>query len=144
MICLGPGSLFTSVIPNLLVSGIPKAIQESRALKAYFTNLMWQPGETMGFSAYDHVDAIHKHSKSNLLDYVVLNTRPITGALRRRYAAEKVFPVKNDIPKLEDVGLKVIGDNLLAASDKIRHNSQTTAAIAVKLAQEGRLRRAED
>src|ERR1700732_1363983 len=62
LITLGPGSLFTSVIPNLLVKDIPQAIRRSRALKAYFVNLMWQPGETIGFRASDHVEAIHQHA----------------------------------------------------------------------------------
>jgi len=141
LICLGPGSLFTSVIPNLLVGGIPKAIQESAAVKAYFVNLMWQPGETMNFTAYDHVAAIYRHARRRLLDYAVVNTYPITGALRRRYAAAKVFPVKNDISRLEAAGLRVIGANLLAETEKVRHDPQATAAIAVKLAREGRRRR---
>src|SRR5882724_1765528 len=62
LITFGPGSLFTSVIPNVLVQGIPQAIRRSRALRAYFVNLMWQPGETIGFRASDHVDAIHRHA----------------------------------------------------------------------------------
>ena len=140
LISMGPGSLFTSVIPNLLVSGIRKAIQASPALKAYFVNLMWQPGETMDFSASDHVAAIHRHARRRLLDYAVINTYPITGALRQRYAAEKIFPVKNDVALLEEEGLQVIGANLLATTAKVRHDSQAAAAIAVKLAREGRRR----
>src|SRR5579885_1776971 len=68
LITLGPGSLFTSVVPNLLVEGIPEAIRNSPALKAYFVNLMWQPGETTGFNASDHVKAIYKHAKIPLID----------------------------------------------------------------------------
>src|ERR1700689_4068085 len=98
LITLGPGSLFTSVIPNLLVEGIAPAIQRSRALKAYFVNLMWQPGETIGFRASDHVKAIHEHAGVDLLDVVVVNTTPIRPAQRRKYAAEKAQPVVNDIP----------------------------------------------
>ena len=141
LICLGPGSLYTSVIPNLLVSSIPAAIQRSAALKAYFVNLMWQPGETMYFSAHDHVAAINKHARRKLLDYVIVNTYPITGALRRRYAAEKVYPVENDTPKLESAGIRVLGANLLAAAEKVRHDSKAAAEVAVELAKEGRARR---
>jgi len=141
LITLGPGSLFTSVIPNLLVGGIPKAIAESAALKACFVNLMWQPGETMNFSAYDHVRAINRHARRSLLDYVVVNTRPISGALRQRYAAEKVFPVENDTPRIEEAGIKVVGASLLARADKVRHDPSAVAAIAVRLAEEGRRRR---
>ena len=141
LICLGPGSLFTSVIPNLLVHGIPEAIHRSAARKAYFVNLMWQPGETMGFSAADHVAALHRHSVTGLTDTVVLNTRPITGSRRRHYAAEKVYPAQNDYPRLHELGLRVVGRNLLARGDKIRHSPQAIATVAVELAQEARASR---
>jgi len=144
LVCLGPGSLYTSVIPNLLVSGIPSAIERSQALKAYFVNLMWQPGETMGYSAFDHVRAIRKHARRELLDCVVVNTRPISGLLRRRYAAQKVLPVDNDITRIEDQGLKVVGADLLGQSDKIRHDSTALAEVAVRLAREGREARRND
>jgi uncharacterized cofD-like protein len=141
VICLGPGSLYTSVIPNLLVEGIPEAIRRSPARKAYFCNLMWQPGETIDYKASDHVAALHRHSIEGLADTIVINTRPITGARRRRYAAQLVYPVQNDYPRLAELGLRVVGRNLLARGDKIRHSPQTTAAVAVELAQEARASR---
>ncbi len=141
LICLGPGSLYTSLLPNLLVSGIPGAIRRSPALKAYFVNLMWQPGETMGFRASDHIEAIHDHAGAGLFDLVVVNTRPITGAMRRRYAARRVFPVENDMPRLARMGLRVVGRNLLAQGDKVRHSAESSAAVALDLAAEGRTRR---
>ena len=73
LITMGPGSLFTSVIPNLLVDGIPEAIRRSRALKACIVNLMWQPGETVDFTASDHIEAILRHSAKGLIDVVVVN-----------------------------------------------------------------------
>ena len=138
LITLGPGSLFTSVIPNLLIRGIPEAIAESRAIKAYFVNLMWQPGETTGFTAFDHVDAIHRHAGRRLLDCVVVNTRPISSALHRRYAAERSQPVDMDVDRLKAAGLRVLGEDLLAEGDKVRHDPARTAAVAVGLAGEGR------
>jgi len=143
LICFGPGSLYTSVIPNLLVDGIPKAIQSSPARKLYFSNLMWQPGETISYKASDHVRAIYRHSVNGLLDCVAVNTRPISGAMRRRYAAERVFPVENDIPRLEEMGLEVIGRNLLARGQKVRHEPAVIAAIAVEIAAQARGRRAK-
>src|SRR3954464_13510621 len=71
VITLGPGSLFTSVIPNLLVKGIPDAIHSSQAIKAYFVNLMGQPGETTDFRASDHIRAVHQHARCKLLDYAI-------------------------------------------------------------------------
>ena len=107
MITLGPGSLFTSVIPNLLVSGIPKAIRQSRALKAYFVNLMTQPGETTNFSASDHVLAVDAHAGGKLLDSVVVNTSGISPALRRRYAEQNSAPIgcdDADVAAIEAMG----------------------------------------
>jgi uncharacterized cofD-like protein len=140
LITLGPGSLFTSVIPNLLVTGIPKAIAKSKATKAYFANLMWQPWETMHFSAADHLEAIHRHAGRSLVDCVVVNTHHIGGERRRRYAAQKVFPVEVDLPRLEAVGVEVIGRNLLAKGDKVRHDPAAAAAVAIELAARARRR----
>jgi uncharacterized cofD-like protein len=142
LITLGPGSLFTSVIPNLLVSGIPAAIRESRALKAYFVNLMSQPGETTNFAASDHVRAIHEHSGGKkLLDYAVVSTSRISPAMRERYAEQNAAPVENDLEAIEGLGLAVLKANLLRKGPKVRHNSAALADVTVKLAIEGRIRR---
>jgi len=143
---LGPGSLFTSVIPNLLVDGIPKAIAQSPALKAYFVNLMSQPGETTNFRASDHVEAIYRHSKREILDVCVVNTRAIRGEVLDRYQANAARPVENDIGNLERLGLKVIADDLLRMSgkrvhEKIRHDSSVIGAIAFDLARKGHKRK---
>jgi uncharacterized cofD-like protein len=141
VISLGPGSLFTSVIPNLLVDGIPAAIRRSKAVKVYFVNLMWQPGETSDFRASDHVRAIHRHAGGKLLDYAVVNIRPIPSAVKRRYARESALPVENDIDSIFKMGLKVMAGKLAQLSDKVRHDPAATASVVIKLAQEGRRRR---
>jgi uncharacterized cofD-like protein len=141
LISLGPGSLFTSVIPNVLVEGIPQAIASAPAVKAFFVNLMWQPGETMEFSAADHVAALKEHAGGNLLDYVVVNTRPIGPALLTKYALRKALPVKNDLDRLNGLGVKIVGRDLLEEGEKIRHDPAATAAVAIELAAEGRLRK---
>ncbi len=142
LITLGPGSLYTSVIPNLLVDGIPAAIRRSRALKAYFCNLMWQPWETMQYSAFDHVAAIHRHAGARLIDVAVVNQRPIAGALRRAYAAQKVFAVENDTPRFADEGIELISRNLLQTKgEKVRHDPALTAAVVLELAVRGRQQR---
>jgi uncharacterized cofD-like protein len=138
LITFGPGSLFTSVIPNVLVEGVAEAIQKSRALKAYFVNLMWQPYETMNFSAYDHVTAIERHAGRQLLDLVVVNTHPISGGMRQRYASERVFPVENDLFRMVDQGIEVVGRSLLARGEKVRHDPELTASVVVELAQRAR------
>ena len=140
-ITLGPGSLFTSVIPNLLVEGIPSAIRRSAAIKAYFVNLMWQPGETTDFRASDHVRAIHQHAGRKFLDYAVVNIRPIPSEVKKRYATQAALPVENDIDAIYKMGLKVMAGSLAQNIGKVRHDSGATAAVVVKLAQEGRRRK---
>lgn len=142
LITLGPGSLFTSVIPNILVDGIPQAIAASPALKAYFVNLMSQPGETTNFRASDHVDAIYRHTRKPILDVCVVNTHPIRGKVLDRYQARAARPVENDLENLEKLGLKVVAADLLRISgkqvkEKIRHDSNVLGAIAFELAQKG-------
>lgn len=143
LICLGPGSLFTSVIPNLLVSGISPAIQRSAGVVAYFVNLMWQPGETMQYRASDHVEAIHRHAKCRMINYAIVNTKPVASSTRRRYAAERAQQVENDYDNLKAKGVEVVRLDLLADSEKVRHNPDVAAAVAIELAEQGRMRRTQ-
>ncbi len=142
LITLGPGSLYTSVIPNVLVRGIPEAIERSSALKVYFVNLMWQPGETINFSASRHVAAIDAHAGRRLIDCAVLNTGNIAAALKRKYAREHVKPVENDFEKLAEMGVKVVTAELVSdemvAGNKVRHNSAALAEVAIDLASRSR------
>jgi uncharacterized cofD-like protein len=142
VITLGPGSLFTSVLPNLLVDGVPAAIQRSPAVRAYFVNLMSQPGETTDFLASDHIRAIHQHAGRKFLDYAVVNIRPITLAVKKRYAREAAKPVENDIDAIRKMGVKVLAESLAQRGDKVRHEPLASAAVVMSLAQEGRRRRA--
>lgn len=141
LITLGPGSLFTSLIPNLLVDGIPDAILASRAVKAYICNLMWQPGETTGFLASDHARAIIDHAGLPVLDYVVLNTAPIHAPLLRKYERKAARPVVTDLDNLAELGVGVVEVPLACEQGLVRHDPDRTAAIAVKLAVEGRASR---
>jgi uncharacterized cofD-like protein len=141
VITLGPGSLFTSVIPNLLVEGIPAAIRRSPAVKVYFVNMMWQPGETNGFTASDHIRTLHRHAGGKLLDYAVINIRPIPSAVKKRYARESALPVENDLDRILSLGVKVMAGKLAQLSEKVRHDPVATAAVVIKLAQEGRQRK---
>jgi len=145
LITMGPGSLFTSVIPNLLVTGIPKAIRQSHALKACFVNLMSQPGETINFSASDHVAAIHAHA-GEILDYAIVSTSRIPPALRRSYGAKNAAPVENDCDALTGMGLEILKADLLQKGPllrhgKVRHNPEAIATVTMDLAMKGRQRR---
>ena len=146
LITLGPGSLFTSVIPNLLVDGISEAIAASPALKAYFVNLMSQPGETSNFRASDHVDALLRHAgrahSRSLIDVCVVNTRPIAGRVLARYQRQAARPVENDIDNIQRMGLRVVEADLLRMSGqstqkKIRHDQTVIGAVVLELAQQG-------
>jgi len=141
LITLGPGSLFTSVIPNLLVQGVPKAIRQSKALKACFVNLMSQPGETTSFTASDHLAAILRHAGEKLLDCAVLSNSQITKSLRRRYSAQNSAPVENDVDAVRALGVEVIEADLLMKGPKVRHDPAAIARVAMELAMRGRLRR---
>ena len=144
LITLGPGSLYTSVIPNLLVDGISEAIERSAALKVYFVNLMWQPGETIEFTASRHVQEIHKHAGRNLIDCAVVNTAEIDPELRRTYAKAKVRPVENDFEQLAALGVKVVTTDLVGdfspANRKVRHDPAALASVVIDLASRSRAR----
>ena len=141
LITLGPGSLFTSVIPNLLVEGISGAIRRSAALKTYIVNLMWQPGETVNFAASDHIRAIHKHAGGRLIECALVNVAPIQMAARKRYERAQALPVENDLDGISKLKVRVVTGKLLQESKKIRHDPQHTAAAIVRLAYEGRRQR---
>jgi uncharacterized cofD-like protein len=140
LITLGPGSLFTSVIPNLLVSGIPEAIRASRATKAYFVNLMWQPGETTRFRASDHIRAIHQHAGGKLIDVAVVNCAAIRPAARRRYAREQADPVENDLANIRAMGVKVVQAELVLQTEVVRHDPRKSAVVALRLGRANRRR----
>lgn len=141
LITLGPGSLFTSVIPNVLVEGIPEAIQASPAVKAYIVNLMWQPGETIEFTAADHIGAIREHARVPLIEYAIVNSRPISEDMRNRYASQQAMPVEIDMDRLAGMGVTIVGRDLLREEEKVRHDPEAIAAVALELAEEGRRRK---
>jgi uncharacterized cofD-like protein len=141
LITLGPGSLFTSVIPNLLVEGVAKAIRKSPAVKAYFVNLMWQPGETIDFRASDHILAIEKHSLRKIIDFAVISSSKISPGMLKRYARENVQPVENDVSKIRELNIEIVTAPLLRTAAKVRHDPSAAAEVAMGLALEGRRRR---
>jgi uncharacterized cofD-like protein len=132
LILLGPGSLFTSVIPNLLVSGVTDAIEKAKAKRVYIANLMTQPGETLGYTLVDHVRAIHRHTGKKIVDYVVINDHPLAPEVLRRYKSEGAEPVAVDATELQRMGLQCIFDNLLEVHDVVRHNSNRLASLLLR------------
>jgi uncharacterized cofD-like protein len=127
LITVGPGSLFTSLLPNLLVPGVVSALRKSRAMKIYVSNLMSQPGETAGFSAADHVAAIYEHTGDKLFDWIILNNQPIPRTVLARYRREAAMPVVNDCERLAALGLAMSEDALLSRGRVIRHDPDLLA-----------------
>jgi len=132
LILVGPGSLYTSLIPNLLVEGVAEAIRRARATRVYIANLMTQPGETSGYSAADHVRAIYAHTRPGLFDWIVLNRAPISPRLLRRYRADRARPVVADLDELQRLGLRCIFDNLSEEDGVVRHDPHRLAQLLLE------------
>jgi uncharacterized cofD-like protein len=123
LILVGPGSLYTSVIPNLLVRGVARALQAAEAPRVYICNVMTQPGETDGYSAADHVKAIHAHTGPGVFSYVIVNTQPPQNrALLERYAGQGSRPVDPTFQELQGMGLTPVGFPLVSEEELLRHD----------------------
>lgn len=132
LILIGPGSLYTSILPNLLVSGVAEAIEASSATRVYVANLMTQPGETEGYSLADHVEAIYRHTKRKLIDWVVASNQPISPEVTRRYSLQGAEPVRVDIADLQRIGVRCLLDELLEEYGVVRHDSARLARLLIE------------
>ncbi len=129
LILLGPGSLYTSIIPNLLVDHVTEAIANSHAKRVYLANLMTQPGETDRYSVADHVRAIYQHTGHALFDFAVVNGTPIASRLLRRYADEGAAPVDPSFAELVRMGLPCVTGDFLEQKSVVRHNESCLARL---------------
>jgi uncharacterized cofD-like protein len=134
LIALGPGSLYTSVIPPLIVSGIGEMIVRASARVVLVMNLMTEPGETDGYTAIEHIRALQRHVPRIRIDDVVVNTSPMSVEVVAKYARAGAIPVVADIDEITAVGSRCIGRPLLASSPKIRHCETKLARVLVDLA----------
>ena len=123
VIVLGPGSLYTSVIPNLLVEDIAREIRESNAIKIYICNVMTQPGETDDYTASMHVRALIEHGGNGIVDYVLVNNKPISQEMQEHYAREGQYPVLVDENAIADLGVKCFKADIIDDSKMIHHDS---------------------
>ena len=128
LILLGPGSLYTSVIPNLLVDGIARAVCASKALKIYICNIMTQDGETEGMTASDHVAALLRHSGPGLVDVCLCNSAPVRPGLVERYREEDAAPIVVDTQAIEALGVEVVTRPL--ASETLNYARHSFARLA--------------
>ena len=135
LILLGPGSLYTSVIPNLLVDGITDAIAAAPALRAYVCNVMTQDGETEGYTAADHLRALLSHSGRKLVDFCLVNSAPIPEFLLERYAVENARPIEVDCAEIETMGVEVAAGAVanLSHTKLARHDPDKLAQAVLRL-----------
>ena len=139
-IVLGPGSLYTSILPNLLVKDITRSIKKSKALKLYICNIMTQPGETQKFSVSDHIKVIFDHCGRDIIDCVIANEESIHPDLRDKYYAEGSDIVNLDIEELEKLGVDVVKDDLTETQKTyVRHNAQKLAKIIIETVMERKM-----
>jgi uncharacterized cofD-like protein len=133
LITIGPGSLFTSLIPNLLVKGISEAIVESKATKVYICNLMTQANESLGLTAADHIRALNSHAQRQIFDYALINRTPASAEMKAKYATEGACQIVNDLDAIEAMGvIPVLGDYMEEAG-VARHNFTRAAHDVLEL-----------
>ena len=132
-VILGPGSLYTSIIPNLLVKEIRDALDKTKALRIYVSNIMTQPGETDNYSVKDHIKAINKHAKGKVVDYVVVNIGKISSDLEEKYRKDNSNIVNINEEAVTKLGVKVIkSDFVKVRKGYVRHDADKLAAILVE------------
>jgi uncharacterized cofD-like protein len=137
IIVFGPGSLYTSIIPNLLVKEVCEAIVASDAIKVYVCNIMTQPGETDGFTASRHLNVLLNHSHPKIIDYCLVNTGSIPPHLRERYKQDGSYPVVADTSRIRSMGFRTIEENIAAIFDNyIRHDPIKLSHIILGLIEE--------
>ena len=133
IITVGPGSLYTSILPNLLVAQVARVIGQSSATKIFVNNLMTQPGETDGYTARAHLEAVKKYAPEIHFDFVIVNDRRISGEQAELYAAEGAYQIGIDDP-LEDVldqTTEIVRADLLDGGEKVRHNTERLAEVVL-------------
>src|SRR5262249_48501212 len=133
LITLGPGSLFTSLVPNMLVRGVINAVRASNAMKIYVQNIMTQPGETERFSAADHVQVLIDHCNGVLFPNILINKRMPSPDILKRYEAEHAEVVSVDHEKLRSMGLNIVEADLLAEDGVIRHDPDRLARTVFEM-----------
>jgi uncharacterized cofD-like protein len=121
LITVGPGSLYTSIITNLLVQGIPEALCRARGLRVFVCNLMTEANESLGLTAAEHIERIYEHAGAPIFDYALVNTAQFSQDTLARYAAENAAPIKADIERIEAMGVHCIAGDFASEGSVVRH-----------------------
>ncbi len=138
LITVGPGSLFTSLITNLLVKGVPEAMASSKAVRVYVCNLMTQANESLNLTASQHIERIYEHAHRPIFDYALVNTAPVSQVLLDRYAGEGSSPIVADIAEIEKLGVRCVAGDFAAEGDVVRHAADRVADAVLRLGVGGR------
>ncbi|MDA8212293.1 MAG: YvcK family protein [Clostridia bacterium] len=133
LVVLGPGSLYTSVLPNLLISEIAAELKAAKGAKVYVCNIMTQPGETEGYGAADHVQAILDHVGPGVVEHVIVNIEEVPKRLVKKYLERGARPVRSERKKLEKMGLQVVPEKLVYESDLVRHHPDKLSRAIIGL-----------
>ncbi|MGC4376878.1 YvcK family protein [Fictibacillus sp. Mic-4] len=133
LIVIGPGSLYTSILPNLLVSGISEAIKKATVPRVYICNVMTQPGETTNYTASEHVQALVDHIGKNVLDVIIVNNEDIPEDVLKLYREEGADQVICDEDRLKWFGAKIISENIIQYGTLVRHDAKRVSKLLLSL-----------
>jgi uncharacterized cofD-like protein len=133
LITIGPGSLYTSIVTNLLVRGIPEALAAAPGTRVFVSNLMTQANESLHLTASQHIERIYKHAGHPIFDYALVNTAPVSHEIRERYAAEGAEITIADIDRIESLGVQCVTGDFAAEGDVLRHNADRVTDVLLSL-----------
>jgi uncharacterized cofD-like protein len=133
LITIGPGSLYTSLITNLLIRDIPYSLATARGVRVYICNLMSQANESLGLTASEHIEKIYDHARAPIFDYALVNTRTFSEETLARYAAQGAAPIEADIKRIEALGVTCITGNFASEETVVRHNGLKVTEALLKV-----------
>jgi len=133
LISVGPGSLYTSLITNLLVDGVREALTQAQGERVYVSNLMSQANESLGLTVSEHIERIYKHIGAPIFDHAIVHTAPFSAETLKRYAAEGASPIEADIERIEALGVKCVTGNFASEGDVVRHAPDRVAEALLEL-----------
>ena len=133
LITVGPGSLYTSLITNLLVQGIPTALAAARGIRVFVCNLMTQANESLGLTASEHIQRIYEHTRAPIFDYAIVNTAPFSPQTIERYAKQNAAPIEADIHRIEALGVRCIAGDFASEETLVRHNASLVTSTLLEL-----------
>ncbi len=133
LITVGPGSLYTSLITNLLVQGIPEALAKARGVRVFVCNLMTEANESLGLTASEHIERIYEHTGAPIFDYALVNTGAFSPETLARYAAEAASPIEADVERVEALGVRCITGDFASEENVVRHAAGRVAGALLAL-----------